>query len=91
MGWKRFKEDYNNAIAQMEAKDEAKRQAKEEMRKQQEELNPPKAPMTETEKLAKKGNILVTGFAIWYLIPFFAVVLIIGLVAVVGVYDWIFG
>jgi Flp pilus assembly protein TadB len=88
MGWKRFKEDYKKEIARMEAKDEAKKQAKAEKRQQQMELNPPKTPMTEQERLAKRGNILITGFSIWFLIPFITVVLIVGLVAVVGVYDW---
>jgi hypothetical protein len=84
MGWKEIKEEFEQEKAKERAKMEAKKQAKME-------VNPPKAPLTEQERLAKRGNILLTGFSIWFLIPFVAVALIIGLVAVVGVYDWIFG
>lgn len=84
MGWKEIKEEFEQEKAKERAKMEAKKQAKMEM-------NPPKEPMSEKERLAKRGNILLTGFSIWFLIPFITVVLIVGLVAVVGVYDWIFG
>jgi hypothetical protein len=89
MGWKRFKEDYKKEIARMEAKDEAKRQAKEEKRQQQMELNPPKAPLTQQERLAKRGNILLTGFSLWFLAPVFAIVLILVVAVGFSIYDWV--
>ena len=45
--------------------------------------------MSEQEKLAKTSNILIKGFAFWYVIPFIAVVLILMLFAGVWVWDTI--
>ena len=41
---------------------------------------------SEQEKLAKTGNMLIRGFAIWYLIPFIAIALV--LMLMVGVWLW---
>ena len=44
---------------------------------------------SETEKLAKTGNILIKGFALWYILPFIAVAVILMVFAGVWVWDTI--
>lgn len=41
--------------------------------------------------LNRTGNVLVTGFALWLAIPAIVVILIIGLFAGVGLWDWFTG
>lgn len=51
-----------------------------------EEVNKP----TEQEKLAKTGNFLIKGVALWFLLPVFAFIAIAGLFFFVWIWDMIF-
>ena len=42
-------------------------------------------PMSERDKLAKRGNILIKGFAFWYLLPFIGA----GIFIVVLLFAWL--
>lgn len=44
---------------------------------------------TEQEKLAKTGNFIIKGMALWFLIPFFLVVGIVLVIAGFGFLDWL--
>ena len=48
-----------------------------------------KTKPTEQDKVYKKTNTLIKGIALWYLIPAFAVIAIIGLLLFVWVWDGI--
>jgi predicted neutral ceramidase superfamily lipid hydrolase len=72
-----FKEDFKKEKAKMEAKEAAKAK----------QVTQP----TETEKLAKTGNTIIKGVALWYLIPFLAVAAIVGVFFLVWIWDMITG
>jgi hypothetical protein len=60
--------------------------SKGEMNLLKEELN----KQTEQEKLAKTGNFLIKGIALWFLLPVFALIAIAGLFVFVWIWDMIF-
>ncbi|HZH60688.1 MAG TPA: hypothetical protein VEY70_14160 [Metabacillus sp.] len=78
MGWK---EDFAREKELYEAKQREKQEAKEKN----------KPVLSETEKLAKTGNFVIKGIAFWFLIPVFAIIAIVGVFLVFGVWDMITG
>ncbi|WP_191556624.1 hypothetical protein [Metabacillus idriensis] len=49
-----------------------------------------KDELSEQEKLAKTGNFIVKGIALWFLLPFFGLIAILGLFFFVWIWDMIF-
>ena len=81
---RQLREDTKRAFREANAEFKAGHRKIQEKRKEQ-----PK--QSETEKLAKTGNMLIKGFALWYVIPFITVALILMLFAGVWVWDMFIG
>lgn len=65
------------------------REAKLEQIELNKQLNQSNQPKTEQGKFAKKGNFIVRGMALWLLIPFLMVLVIILLFLGAGLLEWI--
>ncbi len=72
-----WKEDFQREKEKLQAKEQEKAALKSER--------------SETEKLAKTGNTVIKGIALWYLIPFFAIGAIAGIFILVWIWDTITG